>query len=101
MAERIPQQTVKHIAKLARIELSQAEIELFSQQLSQVIDYNMTILNAIPTDDIQPTSQVAGLTNIWHDQDQPAASLQQSLATSQARQSQDGQFVVPKVMGEG
>lgn len=91
---------VRHIARLARIRLTEQEVELYSQQLSQVIDYNMSQLNQVDTTGVEPLSQTTGLVNVWRDQDQPQSSLDQGLALSQAKQQQDHQFVVPKVLGE-
>ncbi len=54
---------VRHIAKLARIKLSDVEVSKFSKQLSDVLDY-MEILSDVDTDDIQETSQVTGLLNV-------------------------------------
>lgn len=93
-------QKVKHIARLARIELTESEVELYSQQLSDVIDYNMSQLNKIDTTGVEPLDQTTGLTNVWRTEDLPQPSLSQELALSQAGQQQDGQFVVAKVLGE-
>ena len=54
---------VRHIAKLARLGISSAESEKFAGQLSDILSY-VEKLNEIKTDDVEPTSQVTGLTNI-------------------------------------
>lgn len=54
---------VRHVAKLARIALTDAEVKKFSKQLSEVIDY-MDILNEVTTDNVIETSQVTGLKNV-------------------------------------
>ncbi len=54
---------VRHVAKLARLRLSEAEVEKFSTQLSSILDY-VAILNEVDTEGVEPTSQVTGLENV-------------------------------------
>jgi len=54
---------VRHIAKLARIHLSDDEVKKFAKQLSDVLDY-MDILNEVDTEGIAETGQVTGLKNV-------------------------------------
>jgi len=60
---KISKETVKHIAKLARIKLSDKEVEKFSGQLSSVFEY-MEILEEVDTEGVEETSQVTGLENV-------------------------------------
>ncbi len=54
---------VKHVAKLARIKLTDAEVKKFGKQLSAVLSY-MDILNEVDTEKVAETSQVTGLKNV-------------------------------------
>ena len=54
---------VKHIAKLARLSLTEAEVEKFTTQLSKILEY-VEQLEKVPTDGVEPTSQVTGLVNV-------------------------------------
>lgn len=54
---------VRHVAKLARIALSDEEVKKFGKQLSGVLQY-MDILNEVDTSEVPETSQVTGLTNV-------------------------------------
>lgn len=54
---------VLHIAKLARLGLGAEEGEKFAKQLSEILAH-MQMLNEVDTDDVEPTSQVTGLTNV-------------------------------------
>lgn len=54
---------VKHVAKLARIKLTDEEVKKFGPQLSKVLDY-MDILNEVDTKNVAETSQVTGLSNV-------------------------------------
>ncbi len=54
---------VKHIAKLARLALSEGELELFAHQLSDILSY-VEVLNEVNTDQVEATSQVTGLQSV-------------------------------------
>ncbi len=53
---------VQHIAELARLDLSQAEVERYQGELSRILDY-ISQLQEVNTDGVEPTAQVTGLTN--------------------------------------
>lgn len=53
---------VKHIATLARIQLTEKEEEHFKKDLSSILSYVGT-LNSVPTDNVEPLYQVTGLVN--------------------------------------
>jgi len=53
---------VRHVAKLARIDLTDNDVKKFSKQLSDVLDY-MDILSDVDTDDVEMTNQVTGIKN--------------------------------------
>lgn len=59
----ISQEEVKHIAKLARLNLSDDEVKKFSGQLQGILEY-IDVLNEVDTEGIEETSQVTGLTNV-------------------------------------
>jgi len=54
---------VRHIAKLARLNLSDEELEKFSVQLSDILGY-ADELNEIDTDGVEPIAQITGLKNV-------------------------------------
>mgnify|MGYP001164757213 CR=1 FL=1 len=60
---KITEEQVGHIAKLARLEVSDAEVKKFTGQLSNVFEY-MEILQDVNTDGVPETSQVTGLENV-------------------------------------
>lgn len=91
---------VRHLGQLARLELSDEEVALFGQQLSSIIDYNMSLLEEADVDEITPTSQTSGLQNQWRD-DQIEPSLPVKTVMSQAPRHDGNQFVVPAVLDEG
>lgn len=54
---------VRHIAQLARLNLTDEEIDKFSGQLSNIFEY-VEQLNEVDTEGVEPTSQVTGLENV-------------------------------------
>lgn len=56
--------TIKHVAKLARLGLTDAEVKKFTTQLSGVLEY-MEILKEVDTENVAETSQVTGLKDVF------------------------------------
>jgi aspartyl-tRNA(Asn)/glutamyl-tRNA(Gln) amidotransferase subunit C len=78
---------VKHVAKLAKLELTEKEIRDFHRELSKVVGY-FDQLKEVDTKNIDPTSQTTGLTNVLReDEINPIDIL-----------SQDNLFLVPKIL---
>jgi aspartyl-tRNA(Asn)/glutamyl-tRNA(Gln) amidotransferase subunit C len=72
MASLTPDQ-VRHIAKLARLRLTDDEVEKFAPQLTSIFQY-VDLLSEVNTKNIEPTAHVTGLTNMFRDDvvtDQP------------------------------
>ena len=59
----LSEEQVRHVAKLARIKLTDEEVAKFGPQLSKVLGY-MDILNEVDTGNVAETSQVTGLKNV-------------------------------------
>lgn len=57
---------VKHVAKLARLGLTEVEVEKFQTQLSGIL-YYVEQLNEVNTDKVLPTAQVTGLANVMRE----------------------------------
>lgn len=57
---------VQHIAKLARLALTDAEVDKFTGQLTTILEY-VEQLNEVDTDGVVPTAQVTGLKNVMRD----------------------------------
>ena len=99
MAERLSRRDVERIAALARLELSDAELDLFVRQLTEVLEYAEQI-QAIETTGVPPTSQV--LSKQPADRDdvpQPCLSNEEALANAPDPSPQTGLFRVPRVIG--
>lgn len=89
-------ETVERIAALARLGLSQDEMERMRDQLSVVLDH-ISMLEEVPTEDIPPTAQVIELQNIMRD-DVVEPSLSQEQVLLNAPRSEDGFIKVKAVL---
>ncbi len=89
---------VEHVASLARLGLSDDELERMRQQLSSILEH-IAVLQEIDTDRIPPTAQVNALSNVLRDDD-VRPSLTQERVLANAPQSRDGFLEVRAVMGE-
>lgn len=62
----VSKQHVRHIAELARLELSPEELEMYTEQLSVIFEY-MNVLAEVDVDGVEETCQVTGLEDIFRD----------------------------------
>jgi aspartyl-tRNA(Asn)/glutamyl-tRNA(Gln) amidotransferase subunit C len=89
---------VVHVAKLANLRLSEAEITKFTKQLKDVIDY-IEDLDNVETSLVEPTSQTTGLTNITRqDKINPNYILDVEAAISGKDDTHNNYFVVPMLL---
>ena len=63
---KLDKEQIKHIASLARLGLSDEDIDMFSIQLSEVLD-NFDILKQIDTTNVQPAAQIISIQNVLRD----------------------------------
>ena len=86
---------VRHVAKLAKLELGANEIEKFQKQLSEILDY-IEMLKEVETKAVEITSQVTGLENVFRE-DKVEKSLSQEEALSGAKNKHQGRFKVKAI----
>ena len=93
---------VLHVARLARLELTDEEVGRFSDELSKVFDWVETIDELEGLDDVEPTSHVVNVENALR-ADEPTPSLSQEDALAAAPDAAQGGFRVPSpgAGGEG
>jgi aspartyl-tRNA(Asn)/glutamyl-tRNA(Gln) amidotransferase subunit C len=91
----LTKEEVIKIATLARIELSEAEVEKFQKDLSAVLDY-VAELNQINVDGVEEVSQVTGLVNVQR-LDQSVQAENRDAILAQAPETKDG-FVKVKAI---
>ncbi|SRR5690606_41623042 len=94
----ITRDEVAHLADLARIDLSEAEIDKLAPQLAVILEAIDSIAD-VATDDIPPTSHAVPLTNVFReDVVRPGLTAEQALAGAPA--TEDQRFLVPRILGE-
>jgi aspartyl-tRNA(Asn)/glutamyl-tRNA(Gln) amidotransferase subunit C len=98
MSKNIDLQLVRHIGKLSRIELTDAQVETFSRQLGSILDY-FGKLNELDIADIEPMAHAVELQNVLA-QDVPHTSLSAEQALANAPRRDGDFFKVPKVIGD-
>lgn len=87
---------VLHIARLARIALTDAEVGRFAGQLSGILD-QFAVLSAAPVEGLEPTAHPLPLSNVMR-ADEVAPSLSRSAVLANAPQQEDGLFRVRAVL---
>ena len=92
----ITQKEVEHVAKLARLELSEDEKGMFTRQLSAILTY-MDQLKTLDTRGVEPTMTVLPTENVFRD-DEVRPSLPQERALANAPEQADGFFRVPRIL---
>jgi aspartyl-tRNA(Asn)/glutamyl-tRNA(Gln) amidotransferase subunit C len=88
-------QEVQHIARLARLELTAEQQELYREQLSAILDY-IARLRELDTTDVPPTAG-GGLTQMTLRPDETRPSLPTEVLLENAPEREDDQFKLPPV----
>jgi len=97
---KLTKQDVLHVAKLAKLPLTDTEVNKFTDQLSAIVNY-MDELNSVDTSNIEPTSQTTGLENVFRsDEIKPDQILSQDLALSGSDKTYNGYFKVDAILAE-
>jgi len=92
----LTREEVLHIAELAKLSLTEAEIELFAEQLSEILAYT-EMLNRLDTDAISPTAQTIPMRNVMRpDVVQP--SLPPDAVLANAPRRRDDLFEVQTIL---
>lgn len=87
---------VEHVAKLARLNLTQEEKETFTEQLNSILQYAEK-LNELDTDNVEATTHVLHLSNVMRE-DVVKESLPAEKVFLNAPDEEEGQFKVPAVL---
>jgi aspartyl-tRNA(Asn)/glutamyl-tRNA(Gln) amidotransferase subunit C len=92
----ITRSEVAHVARLARLGLSEDEMDQLASELDHILDA-MAELRALDTSQIPPTAQVIPLQNVMRDDVARPSSAHEDILKN-APVSHDGQFLVPPVL---
>ena len=98
MPERITEDDVAHVARLARLDLTPEELEQYTEQLDAVLDYAADVA-ALDISSVAPTAHPFPLRNVFRP-DEPQPSLDRDDVLAMAPDSEDGRFRVPRILGE-
>lgn len=94
----ITREEVAHLADLARIDLSDAELDHLAPQLAVILD-SIKSISEVAAEDIPPTSHPMPLTNVFRE-DVSRPGLTPEEALSGAPQVEEQRFAVPRILGE-
>jgi aspartyl-tRNA(Asn)/glutamyl-tRNA(Gln) amidotransferase subunit C len=92
----ISKEQVEHVARLARLEVSEEEKATFARQLSAILTY-IDQLKEVETAGVEPTATVLPTDNVFRE-DEVRPSLSQEGALANAPDQADGFFRVPKIL---
>ena len=89
---------IKHIAKLARLDLTDKELKLYGGQLSDILGY-IDMLKEVDTTGVEPTAQVTGLVNALREDEVSVWDEKETEdALKEAPEMEDGQVKVKRVL---
>jgi len=94
----ISRDEVAHLARLARLAVTDDELDTLSGQLAVILESVATV-SEVAADDIPPTSHSVPLTNVFRD-DLVTPGLTQQQALAGAPATEDGRFRVPRILEE-
>ncbi|HQT99192.1 MAG TPA: Asp-tRNA(Asn)/Glu-tRNA(Gln) amidotransferase subunit GatC [Acidimicrobiales bacterium] len=98
MAARLTRDDVAKVAHLARLTLSDEELDLFTDQLGQILGHADDIA-ALKLDGVEATAHPFGLVNVVRS-DEVRASLSRDEVLAMAPDAREGRFAVPRILGE-
>lgn len=94
----VTKKDVEHIAKLARLKVTEGEAEHFTSQLNQILSY-VEKLNELDTENIEPLSNPVENTNVFRE-DKLKPSINTEEALRSAPDKDEEHFKVPKVINQ-
>jgi aspartyl-tRNA(Asn)/glutamyl-tRNA(Gln) amidotransferase subunit C len=89
---------VEHVAKLARLALSEEEVDQLTAQLGAILEHAADVA-ALDTSGVPPTSHPIQLSNVLRP-DEVRPSLERDAVLAMAPAEEDGRFRVPRILGE-
>ncbi|MGH9292459.1 MAG: Asp-tRNA(Asn)/Glu-tRNA(Gln) amidotransferase subunit GatC [Acidimicrobiales bacterium] len=96
--ERLSADEVRHVARLARLGLSEDEVEKLRAELSALLEH-VDAVRALDTDGVPPTAHPIALENVLRS-DEQGPCLEREEVLSAAPAVEDDRFLVPRILGE-
>jgi aspartyl-tRNA(Asn)/glutamyl-tRNA(Gln) amidotransferase subunit C len=97
MAQRLSREDVLHVARLARLDVSEEEVDRYTEQLAAVLEHAADVA-ALDTSGVPPTAHPLPLANVLRE-DEVQPSLDRDEVLAQAPAAEDGRFRVPPILG--
>ncbi len=95
---KISRDDVANLARLARIEMTDAELDHLSSELSVILEA-VARVQEVASEDVPPTSHPIPITNVFReDENRPSLTPQEALSGAPAQEEQ--RFKVPQILGE-
>jgi len=98
MSARITRADVEHVAHLARLALTDAELDALTGELGAILDHAVQV-SALDTADVPPTAHPLPIVNVLRP-DEVRPSLPRDEVLAAAPQAEDDRFRVPRILGE-
>lgn len=95
----LSRQQVEHIARLARVGLSEEDVDQFSEQLSEILEY-FEQLSQVDTEGVPPTAHTLPLHNVMRGDDEPRPALEQEEVLANAPLRDGDHFRVKVILEE-
>lgn len=92
----ITKEEVRHVAHLARLAITEEEVEHFTEQLAKIVQF-ADKLNELDTTDVEPTTHVLPLVNVMRE-DKSVAGLDRDIMMKNVKDQEAGQVKVPAIM---
>jgi aspartyl-tRNA(Asn)/glutamyl-tRNA(Gln) amidotransferase subunit C len=93
----LTQDQVRHIAKLAKINLTEADVDRLAPQLSGILDY-FAVLEEVDTEGVAETSQVTGLESVTRTDEIKMSEIETELLNCTPHQVEANCVKIPKIM---
>lgn len=90
---------VRHVAMLARLALSDEQVETLKCELNSILEHIDTI-QQLDLADVDPTAHAIPVVNQMR-ADEPRAGLSREMALKNAPEAESGAFVIPQIVGPG
>ncbi|MBM7707652.1 Asp-tRNA(Asn)/Glu-tRNA(Gln) amidotransferase subunit GatC [Chryseomicrobium aureum] len=92
----ITKEEVRHVAHLARLAITDEEVEHFTEQLAKIVQF-ADKLNELDTTNVEPTTHVLPLENVLRE-DKSIAGLDREVMMKNVKDQEAGQVKVPAIM---
>ncbi len=96
--DRITADDVAHVARLARLDLTEDELNRFTEQLGDVLQHAAGVA-ALDTSGVEPTAHLLPLVNVLRP-DEPRPGLDRAEVLEMAPAAEENRFRVPRILGE-